>query len=510
MTRSYRWAIPLVLCLLPGTAARTAEYVVDQKHAQASDTNAGSANAPLKTIGAGLARAKAGDIVLVKAGTYGEAVKIAAGGEKDRPLTLKAAPGERVRIQREDRKCGITWAGGVGHVVIDGFEVRQAVVAGNEIGIGSGEKGAHHITIQNCVLLGCSLSLTGQSDCLVRRCVQTGAKVNGVTLSGCTRCTVEECEIFGNGADGLVVVWGSVDCQVRRNYIHNQWYDNHPDGLQIYRNVTNLTVADNLLFNCGQGFMMAESNGGVFRNNMIVGTHHSGLLLGHRSTHDWVVEQNTIAFTGFKAVVYSGRNHVFRNNVILTGGDDKLVEAAGPDPASGDHNLYWKPDGAEVVYQMPKGQDAHSKFGSPRFRGSPPLGRRGTFYVDIWGDKEAPKKCTPGKLCLIGRPLTDHFQVGDHVEVNFDGKVRKVTEVSADAVSFDPPLEKLHHNASDVMVNWKDKTDFVWDLRLADGSPGKAMGDKGQDVGSNIDMPAYRRGDFDGDGKRDLPALPAD
>ncbi len=34
------------------------------------------------------------------------------------------------------------------------------------------------------------------------------------------------------------------------------------------------------------------------------------------------------------------------------------------------------------------------------------------------------------------------------------------------------------------------------------------MGDKGQDVGSNIDIQAYTRGDFNGDGKRDLPPLP--
>ena len=77
-----------------------------------------------------------------------------------------------------------------------------------------------------------------------------------------------------------------------------------------------------------------------------------------------------------------------------------------------------------------------------------------------------------------------------------------------DSVAFAPPLEKLHHIAWDVIVNWKDKTEFKWDLRLADDSPGKGMGDKGQDVGSNIDIQAYMRGDFDGDGKRDLPELP--
>jgi hypothetical protein len=491
-------------------AAGAAEYIVDANHAKASDDNAGTADAPLKTIAKGVALAKAGDTVLVKAGTYPEAVKIASGGEAGKPLTLKAAPGERVRLQREDRKCGITWAAGVGHVVIDGFEVRNAAIIGNEDGIGSAEKGAHHVTIQNCVLVGCVLHLGGQSDCTIRRCVQTGGKVNGVMLNGCTKCTVEECEVFGNGADGVDVTWGSVDCKVLRNYIHNQWFDNHPDGLQIYRNVTNLTVADNLLFNCGQGFMMEEANVGVFRNNVLAGTHNSGILLGHKNTHDWIVEQNTIAFTAYKALIYSGRNTVIRNNVILTGGDNKLIQKAGPDPATEDYNLLWKPEGAEVVYDAPKDQDQHSKFADPKFRSAPPLLGKGTFYIDVWSDKEAAKKSTPGKFYLGGRPLTNHFKVGDHVEVNFDGRVRKVTEVTADYVAFEPPLDKLHQNAWDVVVNWKDKTEFAWDLRLSADSPGRGMGDKGQDVGSNIDIQAYMKGDFDGDGKRDLPLVPKD
>jgi hypothetical protein len=34
------------------------------------------------------------------------------------------------------------------------------------------------------------------------------------------------------------------------------------------------------------------------------------------------------------------------------------------------------------------------------------------------------------------------------------------------------------------------------------------MGDDGKAVGSNIDIQAYRKGDLNGDGKRDLPEVP--
>ena len=120
------------------------------------------------------------------------------------------------------------------------------------------------------------------------------------------------------------------------------------------------------------------------------------------------------------------------------------------------------------------------------------------------------EKCTPGKLYLMSGPLGRYFAVGDHVETNCDGVVRRVTEATDEYVAFEPPLKRLHHYGWNTLVNWKDRKDFVWDLRLADDSPGKRIGDDGKDVGSDIDIQAYMKGDFNGDGRRDLPQVPAD
>jgi hypothetical protein len=117
-------------------------------------------------------------------------------------------------------------------------------------------------------------------------------------------------------------------------------------------------------------------------------------------------------------------------------------------------------------------------------------------------------KCTPSALYLYGAPLSDHFEVGDHIEVNFDGRARKVTSVAEDHIVFEPPLGKLHHHGWDVVVNWKDGSEFAWDVRPAADSPARGMGEDGRDVGSTVDIQAYRRGDFNGDGKRDIPTLP--
>ncbi|MBN2583252.1 MAG: right-handed parallel beta-helix repeat-containing protein [Planctomycetes bacterium] len=671
------------LCLAVGIAfspqVSATEYVVDQSHPKADDANPGSAAAPLRTVGKGVAMAQPGDTVLVKPGLYREAVTLKTSGTAEKRITLKAAPGGRAIISGADeikgwRKCtreevrgnpnfekiycaevdwrsepqqlfqnerplvqprwpakgwlvaqgggtetlsdpqnltqpagaweGATllfrydphstrhrmivtgydpekhelthakirtrdkpvtagkdtyylcnavsllagpgqwavdtrqkpyrvyawphgdadpngcvmespvrgsqadflvgWSENVGYLTIDGLEVDHA--RGGS-GIGSYAKGGHDVEVANCVLINAGVQFFNQANCVLRRSVQTGCAGNGVRIAGGRNCTIRECDIFGNGADGLTVSHESDGCRVLRNFIHDQWWDFHPDGLQTYRTVTNLTVEGNVLFNCGQGFMMEASDGGAFRNNIICGTHHSGLLLGHQNTHNWDVDGNTFAFTGFKPVVFSGQGTKIRNNIILTGGDNKLVQLGGKFPAECDWNLLWKASGDVDNYVDEKGSP-HSKFGDPKFRCAPPLLKKAIFYVDQWGDDADVDKCTPSRLYLYGDPLTEYFEVGDHIETNFDGCVRKVTAVADDHITFEPPLARVHHHGWDVVVNWKDREDFAWDLRTADDSPARGMGEGGRDVGAALDIQAYRRGDFDGDGRRDLPVLP--
>lgn len=83
-----------------------AEYIVDAGSSCASDANEGSLERPLKTIGAGIARAAPGDIVTVRAGLYREQVTIAKGGTPERPVRLRASPGEPVVISGADIVTG--------------------------------------------------------------------------------------------------------------------------------------------------------------------------------------------------------------------------------------------------------------------------------------------------------------------------------------------------------------------------------------------------------------------
>jgi hypothetical protein len=241
---------------------------------------------------------------------------------------------------------------------------------------------------------------------------------------------------------------------------------------------------------------------------MFVGSRQSGIIFGGSNKPDkavmnFTLDGNTVAFTALKGLSSSGINMVLKNNILC--GGDKTVTRINTKDWTSDYNLIFQPK--DWALGTAEGRDTHSKIAQPRFRCAPPNGLG--FVINSW-KPEPFTKTTTGTFYLTLTPVTDYFAVGDHVEVNYDGVVREVTEVTADYVAFVPPIKALHEWRWDGIVNWKDRTEFKWDLRLADDSPGKKAGDKGQDIGSTIDMQAYFRGDLNGDGQRDLPAIPPD
>ena len=405
----------------------------------------------------------------------------------------------------------VTWGAGVGFVTFDGLEAAY----GEGSAFGGDDKvskGSHDIEVVNCVghhMERAGFSSYDLSRMTVRRCV-FARNDYGLMFTEGKDCLAEENLARSCRTDGFVVSWNADNVRLIRNASVDNWFSNHPDGFQIYRQVKNLYLEGNLFFNVGQGCMMEEAELGKFVNNMIVGTHHTGVIFGggnakvEEQVRKFELNGNTIAFTGFKGLSSNGPDMVLRNNVIL--GGDRTVTRVSSKSWQADYNLYGQPEGWKLA--KAEGQDVHSKIvPQPKFRCAPPEAI--AFVIDQW-DKTKPLELnTPGKFYL-NEPPSQHFKVGDHVEVNFDGLVRKAVEVTDEYIVFDPPLPALHEWRWETIVNWKDRTDFAWDLRLADDSPGKGLGDKGQDVGSTIDIQAYLQGDFNGDGKRELPAVSAD
>ncbi|MHC4568334.1 MAG: hypothetical protein ACYTE3_21540, partial [Planctomycetota bacterium] len=101
------------------------------------------------------------------------------------------------------------------------------------------------------------------------------------------------------------------------------------------------------------------------------------------------------------------------------------------------------------------------------------------------------------------------FKVGDNIEIDFDGVLRKVVGRTATTITFSPSLRAKPMKPV-VVGNWLDKHDLSLDLQLAPDSPGADLSASTGLVGSSIDTVAYQLGDFDGDGERDLPHIPVE
>jgi hypothetical protein len=92
-------AAALATVLVAASTARAETYYVAPT---GNDKAAGTLAAPFKTIGQATSVAKAGDTILVGAGTYRETVRFAASGLPNAPIKLEPAAGETVTVSGAD------------------------------------------------------------------------------------------------------------------------------------------------------------------------------------------------------------------------------------------------------------------------------------------------------------------------------------------------------------------------------------------------------------------------
>jgi len=319
-------------------------------------------------------------------------------------------------------------------------------------------------------------------------------------------------DIGWNDVDGLIVSHESDNVTIRENYVHDHLLYGHPDNLQFYRYTPNLKIINNLLIGAGQG-IMGVPWGCTLKGNITIGSSAQNILSGTERIRDpnnikgITMSNKTVAYSGWGCVGLYGRGEQeLRENIHVTGTrgfpySDK--NRSGYKYYRGDRNLFWRmttadgkdEDGAKWLKKITT-EGKSSAFVDPGFRNAP-----ASFdVINHWKSS----LCTRDTFYLMHKTV---FQIGDHVEVNFDGVVRKVVAVKDDAITVKPGLPRLPDSVL-VVANWKDNSNFAMDLRLKPDSPGAKLGQNGNPVGSTINIQAFKRGDFDGDGQRDLPPLP--
>ena len=394
------------------------------------------------------------------------------------------------------------------HVHVSGLEVTAGI--GTGIAVTQSE---------DVVIIGCISHNNRDRGILLGDVRRTNIRRNicmynhdGVVLFRSEGVIVEENEIARNAKDGLIVSWNSADIIVRRNYIHHHLLYAHPDNIQLYRDVKNVRLIENLLIAGGQSIMMSDTSDGLLKGNMIIGCMAQSVLFGHQSAEDYRICNNTIAFTGYGCMSLSARDYEVRENVFVTGHGSPMYAVRGIEGYDGDHNLFFNAHGVKDrpvmasdrgwhrtfrEYQNATGYDQRSVFGDPRFRNAPVA--FAAFDVRRLAD------CSRSRLYLRGG--VGSIRLTDVVEVNFDGVPRKVIDRSREAITVSPAL-RAKPVTPGVVCHWGRNSDLSLDLRLAANSPGAKLSPSGGPVGSTIDIAAYQRGDFDADGERDLPRRP--
>jgi len=413
---------------------------------------------------------------------------------------------DRIEAPKETRRVVLVAA--PGHVRIDGFEVTGSAADGIYV------NDCEDVVITRCVAHHngrTGIAARGVRGLTVRRCLAL-ENYCGVTLHTVHGAVIEENEIARNGMDGLILSWNTDDVVARRNTIHHHVLWGHPDNVQMYRGVTNVRLLDNLLLAGGQAIMMEETSGGLIQGNMIVGTGAVAVILGHANAKDYRILGNTIAYCGYGCLSLTARDYEVRENVFMTGTPGCLYGVRGVKGYDGDRNLLYNAAGLRKVsvvasdtgwhkdfaaYQKATGYDAASVYADPQFRRAP------VAYAVV--DHRRLTECTRGALYL--RQGSGPVAAGDTVELDFDGVPRRVTAADGPRMTVDPPLAARPIKGC-LVANWGSRTAGGLDLRLAPGSPGATLAADGGPVGSTIDIAAYLGGDFDGDGRRDLPPWP--
>lgn len=227
-----------------------------------SDAAAGSSTSPWRTLQKAAAAVQAGDLVIVRAGTYAGFDLWTSGTAAD-PIVFRADPGVVVNAPNPRTSDGLNLEG-ASYVVIEGFTVSGVPRAGIRSVIN------HHVTIRNNIadLNGRWGIFTGFSDDLliennvtsrsqlehgiyvsnsgdrpvIRHNVTWGNYANGIHMNGdlsqggdgvISNALVERNTIYENGRGG----GSGINCDgVRDSRIQNNLlFDNHASGISLYR-----------------------------------------------------------------------------------------------------------------------------------------------------------------------------------------------------------------------------------------------------------------------------------
>lgn len=348
-----------LLCLFISNAYATTYYVATN----GNDNNAGTKELPFLTIGKGASVAVAGDIVIIKSGTYKPTNRIqpANSGTQTAPITFMAEVKDEAIIDGSgaasptsaDRLGLFTVLGTAtstqNWIVVDGLRIINSTWAGFYA------RFASNITFKNCSTLntGASGFIGANSNdikvlnCKVQKACVFPLKTENtnecITMASVVRFEVayntvsDRQEDVSNGGEGIDAKNDSKDGSIHHNTVFNLTRT----GLYIdayQRNLSNIDVYANTVYKGGVGITVAIEEGGTLtgvkiHDNIVYDVLRAGIQVrGYLRTgvmKDVFVYQNTVVRTGnVQGITYenagilidadhpNNSNIMVRNNIV--------------------------------------------------------------------------------------------------------------------------------------------------------------------------------------------------
>ena len=323
-----------------GLAAVAGEAQVHCVAPDGDDKNPGTETEPLRTIQKAVDRARAGDTVRVRAGTYRESVILRFAGEPGRPIVLENYPGERPIIQ-PGRPGEVPPGKGVLLQALEGYQhpISWITVAGFEIRYGwDGVKfyNAHDVAILRC-------------------------HIHDSYNQG----------ILGNGnrvlIDGNLIASNGTNPNERDNQLHG-----------IYGTGTAFTITNNIFhsnrsygvqvaaYGYREGYASPEYSDAkdwlIANNTFAFSQHRAGVVIWMPGVENCVVQNNIFYKNGgVNGILFydqQGKQHLVRNNLFFPPGENLV--SSGKDAYQAIANLEADPEFAD-----PASFDFRLQAGSP-------------------------------------------------------------------------------------------------------------------------------------------------
>ncbi|TWT55637.1 Glycosyl hydrolases family 28 [Thalassoglobus neptunius] len=366
----------------------------------------------------------------------------------------------------------------------DDVTVENLAPGGDDIAVMRIER-VSGVTIRNCLIrntnrdhLGYGLKAQTVSNLVIENCRVHDNSV-GLLLAEASGVHVSGCDIR-NDNDGIIIADESRDIEISDCYIHRHQGQGRPgahaDGIQTFRTVDNLTIRNCQLLGNMQHMHFESTTGILIEDCICFGSSANGVSFAWRNTTDATITRSTLGYSGLSLLNMTAHGYSLTENILVSGHSKPCLVTIGVDELVSDENLFWNTVRADSPmmaasevryhrdfseYQEASGYDQNSVYTDPGFANAP----------------LAIASINPKRFNLLTHswiPIWGHiamFQVGDTIEIGFDGVVRKCLEIRDEGIVIDPPLAELPSNA--VMVTtWGENEN----LQLNLSRPGQPNG----------------------------------